>query len=669
MKWGMPDMMRSRFFFNSSVIRQNLRQHGWIGIIYSLVLLFALPLQLFLNNDPNPERRSLDNLFFIGGEIQMLFSVTVPVAAALFLFRYLQSKAPSDLWHSLPLRREHLLVSHTASGLILVLGPVWLTAAVTAIVRPMAGNMYMYSWADVGQWCLTLTILTLFLFVFSVFVGICTGQSVLQGVVIYILLVLPAALLMLVNEHFSMYLYGYPAWYGSRGRSEVWSPLMHMIYVKTNPFTAGYLWLYSALSVLLFALSFLLYRKRHGEKAGQAIAFTYFNPLFKAGIMLCAMLLSGTYFAHLRYQQLGWIIGGHLIGALIGYIAAEMIIRKTWLILTRKAALEFAGYAALLGLLLYFPVSGITGYENRVPAADKIVGVYASDNYSTYDAYWNNAYPFTDKQEPFIGDKDYVEAVRKLHQAMATMRPHPQNVEFRDFYLMYKLDNGRILNRSYRVPVAGFEPELRTVMESDGYKRTLYRLYQLDEEIEGLRFSDYNKAIIISDPQEINELKELLKQEILNMSYDDQTGRQRSYATIQIIGKPDDEGYPYFSSYEWMHSFSKLTERLEQLGYADKIRTTPGDVKSAEIIPNEYSGRLTGMDRYDLEHHLELARKENRSASVKDAAAIKDILDRGRYYTNSDGGYLVKLVYNEGREDVITLREEDLTPAIRAVLP
>ncbi|MNR49293.1 hypothetical protein D3C85_1686460 [compost metagenome] len=96
---------------------------------------------------------------------------------------------------------------------------------------------------------------------------------------------------------------------------------------------------------------------------------------------------------------------------------------------------------------------------------------------------------------------------------------------------------------------------------------------------------------------------------------------------------------------------------------------TPGDVKSAEVIPNEYSSRFTGSDRYNLERHLELARKENRSASVNDAAAVKDILDRGRYYTNSDGGYLVKLVYNEGREDFITLREEDLTPAIRAVLP
>ncbi|WP_042199583.1 DUF6449 domain-containing protein [Paenibacillus camerounensis] len=661
-------MMRSRFFFNSSVIRQNLRQHGWIGIIYSLVLLFGLPLQLFLNNDPNLERRSLDNLFFVGGEIQMLFSVTVPVAAALFLFRYLQAKAPSDLWHSLPLRREHLLVSHTVSGLILVLTPVWLTAAVTGMVRTLDSNMYIYSWADVGKWCLTMTVLTLFLFVFSVFVGICTGQSVLQGVVIYVLLLLPAVLLMLVNEHFSMYLYGYPAWYGFRGRNDVWSPLLHMIYVKTNPFTAGYLWLYSALSVLLFALSFLLYRKRNGEKAGQAIAFTYFNPLFKAGVMFCAVLISGTYFAHLRQQQLGWIIAGHLIGALVGYIAAEMLIRKTWLILTRKASLEFAGYTALLGLVLYIPVSGITGYENKVPAADKVEGVFVSDNYSTYDAYWNNAYPFTDKVNPFIGDKNYVEAVRKLHQAMASAKPRPQGGEYREFYLTYKLNNGRTLNRSYQVPVAGFEPELRTVMESQGYKNTLYRLFQLDKEIEGLRFSDYNKALIISDPQQVNELKEILKREIMNMSYDDQTGGQRSYSSIQIIGKPDAD-YPYFSDYEWKHSFSELTERLEQMGYADKIRITPGDVKSAEIIPNEYFSRLTGNDRYDPERHLQLARTEHRSAVVQDAEAIKDILDRGRFYTNSEGGYQVKLDFKEGRIDHVMLREEDLTPAIRAVLP
>lgn len=674
MKWGMPVMTPSRLFFNSSVIRQNLRQHGWIGIIYTLALLFALPLQMFMYSDPNAKPQTVQNLFFIGGEIQMLFAVTVPVAAGLFLFRYLQAKMPSDLYHSLPLRREHQLVSHTLSGLILLLVPVWLTAIVSAIVQPLGSNMYIYSVADVGKWCLTLSILTLFLFIFSVFVGICTGQTMLQGAVIYILLLLPAAMLHLFNEHFGLYLYGYPRWYGTMSHIEVWSPLLHMIYVKTNAFSATALWLYSALTVLLFALSVMLYRRRHGEKAGQAIAFTYFNPLFKAGFMLCAMLISGTYFAQLKQQQTGWIIFGYLAGALIGYIAAEMIIRKTWQILNRGLPLQFAGYALLLSLLLYIPVSGITGYESRVPAADKVVAVYAGNSYSSNDAAWSGNNRILNGEDPFTEDKEYIEAVRKLHLAVAAVRPETNPADYsysdyRPFYLSYKLNNGRIIERFYLIPIAGFEPELQAVMESEGYKRKTYMLSRLEGEIESFRLSNYNKVLSISDPQEVEEFKEMLKREILNISYEDQTGGERSYAAIQTVGKPDDTGYQLYNAYDWKPSFQELAVWMEQKGYAAKILTNPGDIASAEIIRDDYAERVPVNELYNAELHLELARSEQRSALIEDTAAIDDILQRQRTYSAKPGDYLVKLVYKEGRVDYVALREQDLTPAIKAILP
>ncbi|WP_310831559.1 DUF6449 domain-containing protein [Paenibacillus pedocola] len=668
-------MTRSRFFFNSSVIRQNLRQHGWIGIIYTLALLFALPLQMFMNGDPNAKPQTVQNLFFVGGEIQMLFAVTVPVAAGLFLFRYLQAKMPSDLWHSLPLRREHLLVSHTVSGLILLMVPIWLTGAVAAMVQPLDSNMYIYTGSDALEWCLTLSILTLFLFIFSMFVGICTGQTVLQGAVTYILLLLPVMLLQLVNEHFGMYLYGYPRWFGIRAHIEVWSPILHMVYVNTNAFSAGDLWMYSALSVLLFALSILLYRRRHGEKAGQAIAFTYFNPLFKAGVMFCAMLISGTYFAQLKQLQLGWIIAGNLAGALIGYIAAEMIIRKTWQILTRRVPLEFAGYALLLGLLLYIPVSGISGYENRVPALDKIEGVYAGSDYASNDAYWNSSNPSISKDDPFTEDRDYVEAVRKLHLAVATARPEVpagnSYSDYRQFYLSYRLDNGRIVQRSYMIPTAGFEPELKAVMESEGYKRKAYMLSRLEGDIEGFRLDNYNKALSLSDPQEVKEFKEILKREILNMTYEDQNQRllRPAYASIQIMSKPDATGYQLYYAYEWQSSFKELGAWLEQKGYADRIRTKPGDIASAEIILDNYNDSLPVAERYDPERHLQLARSEKRSAVIHEAVPIADILEHQRYYSAKTGDYLVKLVYKEGRTDYMTLREQDLTPAVKAILP
>lgn len=84
MKWGMSDMTRSRYYFNSSIIRQNFRQHGWIGIIYALGLMFALPLQLFMSIDPNAKPQEIDHLFRISGNVQALFIITIPVAAGLF---------------------------------------------------------------------------------------------------------------------------------------------------------------------------------------------------------------------------------------------------------------------------------------------------------------------------------------------------------------------------------------------------------------------------------------------------------------------------------------------------------------------------------------------------------------------------------------------------------
>lgn len=668
-------MMRSRFFFNSGIIRQNVRQHGWIGIIYTLGLLFSLPLQLFMNNSyPGAQPQKIENLFRVGGSIQALFIISLPVAAGLFLFRYLQSKMPSDLWHSLPLRREHLLTAHMASGIGLLLIPVWLTAGVTAIVTPLSGNMYIYPGADIWQWGLIVSILTLFLFVFSVFVGICTGQTILQGIVIYILLILPAVLLQVVNQHFSTYLYGYPDWYVISNRLEGWSPLLRLMNVSVNPYSRGELWIYAGLSAVFLALSFVLYRKRQSEKAGQAIAFTYFNPLFKAGVMLCAMLLSGTYFSSVKPHQLGWIICSHIAGALLGYIAAEMIIRKTWQIITRKTPLEFAVYGILLGLLVYIPVSGLTGYESRVPSGDRISSVYAGSNFRMFK---DNSFPVAE-DDIFSKDKSYIEAVRKLHQALVIARPEKTQSSSgrypisKTFTLVYQLENGRKLVREYVIPGQGFEPELKTVMENRDFKRREYNLQGLDKGLESFRLASRNRTVSITEPEDVQEFKAILVKEILGMSYDDQTGGQLSRANIQPVLTPEEtrQGSVYYiHSYSWLPSYKELGNWLEQKGYADKVGTRPEDVKSAEMFKDDYRGKLPPEDVYNLEKHISLARSDNRSVVTRDMARIAEILKCQRDYTGKNGAYVVKVEYKDGDINYISLPEQDMPPALKSLLP
>ncbi|MEK3833552.1 MULTISPECIES: YrzE family protein [unclassified Paenibacillus] len=676
MKWGMPVMTRSRLFFNSSIIRQNLRQHGWIGILYTLLLLFVLPLEMFMESNPLAEPNTVDNLFNIGGADIAPFLIAFPVVAGLFLFRYLQSKMPSDLWHSLPLRRSHLLASHTVSGLILLLVPVWLTAAVTAIVRPLDGNMYIYQGADVWEWCLVISVLTLFLYVFTIFVGICTGQTILQGIVVFILLILPAALLQFTDMHLNRYLYGYPEGSSLWGTLINWAPLLRIMNISYEPLSNKEIWSYILLSAVFMVLSFVLYRKRHSEKATQAMAFTYFNPLFKGGVMLCSMLLASSYFGSIR-QQPGWIIGSAIAGGVIGYIVVEMILRKTWHILNRRMPLEFVVYGVLLGLLLYVPVSELTGYENRVPRNDKVTEVFAGGNYGELT---RNPQGITTREERedeiFSADRKYIEAVTALHHAVVASKPDQQHntrrYDYREskrFTFAYRLESGRKLMRTYIIPAAGFEPELKAVMEHAEYKRDRYLLSRMDENVESFRLSNLNKVISISDPQDVQEFNEILKREILNMSYEDEVSDQRARASINLVYKPDSTDYQLFYTYEWLPSFKEMTAWLEQKGYAGKIKLTAADVLSAEMFRDIHQSAIPQGLIYDPDTRLELARSEKRSAVVTDKTLIDSILEHRRDFTREEGRYVVKIEYKGGTVNYISLHEQDVAPALKALLP
>ncbi|WP_052770109.1 DUF6449 domain-containing protein [Paenibacillus sp. IHB B 3415] len=669
-------MTRSRYFFNCSIIRQNLRQHGWIGILYTLVLLFVLPLEMFMESDPLAEPNTVDNLFNIGGADIAPFLIVFPVVAGLFLFRYLQSKMSSDLWHSLPLRRSHLLASHTLSGLLLLLLPVWLTAAVTAIVRPLDGNMYIYHGADVWEWCLVISVLTLFLFVFTIFVGICTGQTILQGIVVFILLILPAALLQFIDMHLNRYLYGYPEGPSLWGAQTNWAPLLRIMELSYEPLGHRDIWIYILLSAVFLVLSFLLYRKRHSEKSGQAMAFTYFNPLFKGGVMLCSMLLASSYFGSIK-QQPGWIIGSAIAGGLVGYIVVEMILRKTWHIMTRKLPLEFVVYSVLLGLLLYIPVSGLTGYEDRVPQVDKVTAVYAGGNYvfltqNPPQGVNGNKEP---EEEILSTDPRYIEAVTELHHAIVTLKPDPRNTPSydytgnRQFTLVYKLESGRKLMRTYNVPAKGFEPELKAIMENADFKRVKYVLSMLDRNVDSFRLSNLDKAVSISDRQEVQELKEILKREVLKMSYEDQVSGQLERASVQLVNKPDSTGYQRYYSYPWYPSYHELGAWLEQKGYANKVKATAKDVLSAVIFKDYNKDGMASALRGSIERRLNLARNEERTVTVTDKTLIDDILEHRQNVTGQDGRYVVKIEYKIGMTSYISIDEQDVTPALKALLP
>ncbi|MFD2875281.1 hypothetical protein ACFTAO_03800 [Paenibacillus rhizoplanae] len=72
---------------------------------------------------------------------------------------------------------------------------------------------------------------------------------------------------------------------------------------------------------------------------------------------------------------------------------------------------------------------------------------------------------------------------------------------------------------------------------------------------------------------------------------------------------------------------------------------------------------------YDPETRLELARSEKRAVMVSDKTLINGILEHRRNYNRREGAYAVKIVYKNNSSSYISLDEQEMSPALKALLP
>lgn len=294
-------MIFNRLFCNRGILFQNFRQHGWLGILYLITLLFSLPLYIATAHRDIPQQ--ITSLFQANGETHILFAITFPVAMGIFLFRYMQSGAPSDLFHGLPLKRKHLLTVNLLSGFGMILIPIWITTAITGWVWAAQDRMaFIFDGSEIWMWGLSMSIYSLFMFMLTVAVGMCIGQSVLQGLTVYAILLLPVVFWFIFTLHLQHYLLGYP--YGDMNSyAEKISLVLRMGSINLIPVIRLELIIYSALAILFIPLAYVLYAKRKVESATQAITFTLVKPIFRFGLMFTLVLIGGAYFTVIAPQD------------------------------------------------------------------------------------------------------------------------------------------------------------------------------------------------------------------------------------------------------------------------------------------------------------------------------------------------------------------------------
>ncbi|RCW71875.1 hypothetical protein [Saliterribacillus persicus] len=624
-------------WFNKEIAIQNFRSVGWISIAYFLLLLFTLPLSILmmLTGEDDNFANYYDDLISFNIEFQFMMLMIVPLLIGLFIFRYIQVKPMADFMHSLPIKRLRLFDHHFWMGYLLLFLPVILNAFFLVLLYFFSNHQGLIELKDIGDWLLVYFMYGSLIYTVTVFIGFITGISVVQAILTIVMLLFPTGIIVLIYSNLDLLLYGFSQAYAWDIRTSALSPITDMLdyyYYEVS-------WLrlipYVLLCVIFYLLSKFLYLKRPIEAASQALAFPQLKPIFKFGVTFCFMLLGGMYFAEVQ-GQVGWIIFGYIIFAILGYFLSEMILQKNWRVW--NAWRGFFTYAGLTTIILLIIVFDIFGYETKIPTGEEIEGVYVSeDGYSYFE---ENQF----REDNKLTSKRSIEQVRKLHEALIndkqnqTINPnyHPDS---KNIYLIYYLEDGSEVVREYFIQHSQqYNELLKPLFETQEYKEIQEPWMSLEKEkVDSISLNSPFISMELSDPIKMEAFMQKIKEDYQKRSYEEMQYRENNiyYAEFQI----NDEYYHANFSDQDEETITWIKENFPDFSLAaeDLLHLVILSENHSEEILWELDNWKEGTDYWILEEtgHIETVLEANQSIDWEDnyTVGVYDKVNNGYLYT------------------------------------
>ncbi|MBM7604986.1 ABC-2 type transport system permease protein [Metabacillus crassostreae] len=676
-------MKSKKSFFKPVVVKQDLKQHGWVSIVYFILLLFALPLEMLKLADMEYVIFSdYKNYFMINTEIQAFILFSIPIACGLLIFRYLQTEASVDTAHSLPIRRETLYVSHIISGLLLLLIPVLLTSCITFLVTTSIDEFNgILTISELISWTLLYILFTCFLFTLTSSVGMITGMTTVQAIFTYIFLFLPIGLVSVITFNLTFLLFGFSPAFTEEALVYL-SPFHRFFdtYGDINTYSSLEIILYILFTILLFFIGLGFYKARQLEKATEVIAFPFLKPIFKYGVTFCSMALGGSYFSISATLNWNWIIFGYIVGALIGYTATEMILQKTWRIFKLKAYIGFVIYSVIFIIILFGIRSDLFHYENKLPKMDQISEVYFGDKWAMQEAERND-------QQLFSDSKLYIQDVRNLHEHIIDERElientsYVENMNYMQGMIIYKLKNGSKISREYHIPIDPMKKILEPVMGTEDYKKTHPEYIQLNtkEDISRIRISPNVpglNAITISNKEDIESFKKAIKADILSQTLDSMYYPNSGWGSIELTYNSSDASFnneqipsDFFTesiNVDWKKSYSNISNWLEQHNYLEDLTVSEKDINKIELakLPEAFQKDSELHTDGDMINSENLFRSDNNILTMTKNEHYLDVVQNLIDFPEGNS-YYAKIILKNGETWYGFLEEEHIPEEIK----
>ena len=459
--------MQSKISFFHKGLSRNLMHRCWpVWIAYLALILFQFPVAV---NSNIQTWRGIDAEFsnFVTQQIlnsacvapQISFFACIVVVTA--VFGYLCNSRTCGMIHSYPVRRETVFCTFALTGLV----PMLLADCLTALLaQVLFGNIA--SDGLILLWLRMAVMGNVAFYGFAVFCAMLTGSLFILPLVYLVLNFTAVVVENALHSLLGTFLYGYsPTSQSLSALSPGQIVLFRLVvaYTGENPEkgTSAYsitnlssLTIYCIAGVVSLVFALLLYRKRRMEAAGDTVAIPVLKPVFKycmafGTALVLASVVTGEFFDQTLHSGPAAILATALllIGAFIGYFAAEVLIQRTMHVFSS----HWKGLLVAWAILLVFSIcceKDILGYETRLPDPSEVESVDLSTYGSSVMKDAQNIADAVALHRTIIDHK--AEQEKKLDTTYGTQ------VNFE-----YLLKNGKTLHRTYRLASGSEEYESR----------------------------------------------------------------------------------------------------------------------------------------------------------------------------------------------------------------
>ncbi|PYZ94687.1 hypothetical protein CR194_03915 [Salipaludibacillus keqinensis] len=624
-------MKSTTSLWNKALFKLQLRTVTWLGILLTLLLMVMLPVSILVREirfGANP-----DHLFYLGESslnvlsefsfpFQLLVFAIFPVLLGIVLLNFSTKKEATYFMHSLPFKRETILANTYGAGVVALITPLLLTGVTLGILRFFLEQPF-YSFVDVLAWIGISTLIVLFLYVVTMAIGVFVGNGLLHGGLTYTVIIVPALLIILTLVNLQYFITGLALTSYTETLATKGIFFIRLIELYSEPFTVVEYVIYTLVSAGLVILSFVAYVNRPSEASDQAIVYPIVRSIFLYGLTFFAMLLGGLYFTEGLQGGLAWTMFGYVFGAFIAYTILQMILQKA--IRLSWPWKGFAGFTAVIAVLL-IPVNiGGTLYANNIPNHEEIASVAIYQSYSY-------GYDEVGEAPRLTGDKS-IEQVINVHREMKD-ESGSDIYQWNTVTIDYELKEGGSLRREYSVDDKVLAEATEDLRSNEEFKRAydpVFQLNELDITYASIYSQFQGEENRISGQDDLDTIISLLEEDLAKAPSSVLAEQSQSSIGELYFHTPSNRSDQYIMlRRDYENTLAWLTEN----NYAGALLTSE-NIESMTIV------KSTGEDFYmQLDEMMYSSQPVEEvfedNFETSDAREIEQLLDIGQDYYHGD---------------------------------